>query len=123
MPNHTIPLALYVGPALVLADVNEVWRRLYPGEPPIGVPAREAFTGKAWEDVIRAMERAMATGETLRAPCSHDPEGLVIRPLPRLPGQPPAVVTACSLGRLAPILPSLGVLADQPSRELLAREG
>lgn len=123
MPQNTIPLALYVGPALVLAAVNEVWKRLYPGDPPLGVPAREAFTGEAWEDVIRTMERAMVTGETLRAACSHDPEGLVIRPLPPTPGLPRAVVTACSLARLAPILPSLGAPSDRLSPSLLAREG
>lgn len=111
MPHNTIPLALYVGPALVLAAVNHVWRSLYPGDPPIGVPAREAFTGDAWTRVIEAMERTLATGIEGHAPCSHDPEGLIILRLPDEPGRPPAVVTACSLSRLAPIPPRL----DEPT--------
>lgn len=104
---HPIPLALYVGAGLVLTAVNDCWRSLYPAEPPLGVPAREAFSGDAWLTMIRAMEETLATGVEGRAPCSHDPDGLIIRRLPELPGRERAVVTACSLARLAPIDPSL----------------
>lgn len=100
-----IPMALYVGPALVLAKVNATWERLYVGTPPIGVPAIEAFTGEAWETVIRVMQRTLETGEMGRAPCTHDPDGLYVIRLPDEPGLPPAVVTFCSLASLSPIRP------------------
>ena len=99
---HRIPLALYVGPAHVLAETNETWDTVFGREPPIGVPAVEAFEGPGWGDFIKALDRAWETGEPSYAPCEDHDSQVVILPLLEQ-GQVVALVTGCALERIGPM--------------------
>lgn len=97
-----LPVAVYLTPGHVLTYVNETWRTLFVGEPPIGIPAREAFLGDGWGVFIDAMDRAWDTGEKQYTPCEDHDSTVVILPL-REGDRTVAIVTACRLERVAPM--------------------
>lgn len=54
--------ALFTGPALVLAAVSGNWTSRNWQEPPIGVPACEAWPDEAWAPLQAAMREAYSSG-------------------------------------------------------------
>lgn len=104
--SHRAPLALYVGRDHILTAVNETWATLFVGDPPIGMPAREAFLGPGWPEFVAQLDAAWATGETTYAPCEPHHSTVVIAPLWES-GQLVGLVTGCGLERLAPMPASL----------------
>lgn len=99
---HRLPVAVYLGADHVLVYVNEVWRALFVGEPPLEVPAREAFIGEGWNRFIRAMDLAYATGEKVYTECEDHDSTVVILPL-KEGSQTVGLATACRLERIAPM--------------------
>lgn len=100
MPLTRLPVAVYLGPGHVLAHVNETWRTVFDGDPPIGVPAREAFLDDMWPLFVDAMDRAWRTGEKQYVPCPDHHSTVVVLPVMEQ-GAPVAIVTACGLERIA----------------------
>lgn len=95
-----LPLALYVGPAHVLADVNQTWLDVYGFDPPLGVPAVEAFEGPGWLEFVRAMDDAWSSGQRRSVPCDPHESHVVILPLWER-GRVVALVTGCGLEKHA----------------------
>jgi hypothetical protein len=113
MPDR-LPLALYVGPAHILAAVNETWRTVFVGDPPLGMPAREAFMGSMWPQFCDTLDTAYRTGREQRFPCPDHDSTVVILPL-REAGRVVALVTGCQLERIAPMLGSPRLPAPSPA--------
>ena len=99
---HRLPVAVYFGPDHVLIHVNETWRTLFVGDPPLEMPAREAFMGEGWMRFIRAMDDAYRTGEKRYTPCEDHDSTVVILPL-KDGERTTGLVTACRLERIAPM--------------------
>jgi hypothetical protein len=101
MPDR-VPIARYDGPGHILADVNEAWRAVFVGDPPIGVPAREAFVGGRWSQFCDAMDDAWDYAEVRYYPCPDHDSTVVIVPLLER-GRLVALATGCGLERIAPM--------------------
>lgn len=110
---HRLPVAVYCGPDHILVHVNEVWRTLFEGEPPLEMPAREAFMGEGWAAFVRAMDDAYRSGEKRYTPCDDHDSTVVILPL-KEDGRTVGLVTACRLERVAPM--RAGRPQGQPNR-------
>lgn len=61
MDSRALIMSLYLGPALVMAAVNDAWREAY-GVPALGIPLREAWTDPVWRPVQQAMDDVYRTG-------------------------------------------------------------